>query len=267
LIQTAVVEQLIRTGRSFQLVFLIASGIAVYYAYNVAKGGKLWDIRPIEALDAIGESIGRCAEMGRPVLVTPGISSMTSSSGGAQMLAGLTVLGEVAQQAASIGVECTTNSSNQQIIIASEAIMRNALTAAGKPELYAPGKYVRWFGGGQFSYAVGCAGQILEEKPGLIIFMGYFLADTIVTGETGARVGAIKIGGTLGAIPFLAMMCDYLMIGEEMFAASALITKDPFITGTIASQDWIKVAATAVMSIGVILYAVGIKTIYTIMGI
>ena len=109
--------------------------------------------------------------------------------------------------------------------------------------------------------------QLLEEKPGLIIFVGYFLADTIVTGETGARVGAIKIGGTLGAIPFLAMMCDYLMIGEEMFAASALITKDPFITGTIASQDWIKVAATAVMSIGVILYAVGIKTIYTIMGI
>ena len=265
MIQTAIVEQLIRTGKSFQLVFLIAAGIAVYYAYNIAKGGKLWDIRPIEALDAIGESIGRCAEMGRPVLVTPGIGSLTATTN-SQSIAALTVLGEVAQQAASIGVECTTNSSNQQIIIASEAIMRNALTAAGKPELYAPGKYVRWFGGGQFSYAVGCAGQILEEKPGLIVFMGYFLADTIVTGETGARVGAIKVGGTLGAIPFLAMMCDYLMIGEEMFAASALITKDPFITGTIASQDWIKVALTAVMSIGAILYAAGFKTIWTIMG-
>ncbi len=56
-------------------------------------------------------------------------------------------------------------------------------------------------------------------------------------------------------------------VGLKVVAASALITKDPFITGTIASQDWIKVAATAVMSIGVILYAVGIKTIYTIMGI
>jgi hypothetical protein len=132
MIQTAIVEQLIRTGKSFQLVFLIAAGIAVYYAYNVAKGGKLFDIRPIEALDAIGESIGRCAEMGRPVLVTPGIGSLTATTN-SQSLAALTVLGEVAQQAASIGVECTTNSSNQQIIIASEAIMRNALTAAGKP--------------------------------------------------------------------------------------------------------------------------------------
>jgi hypothetical protein len=100
----------------------------------------------------------------------------------------------------------------------------------------------------------------------LVIFYGYFLADTIVTGETAARVGSIKIGGTLGALSFLAMMCDYLMIGEEMFAASALITKDPFVTGTIASQDWIKVALIAMMSIGVVLYAVGIKTIYTIMG-
>jgi hypothetical protein len=239
--------------------------LAVYYTYYLAKSGKLWEIRPIEALEAIEESIGRCAEMGRPVLVTPGISSLVSSTN-AQTMAGLTVLGEVAQQAANIGVTCTTNASSEQVVIASEAIIRNSLETAGRGELYEPGKYVRWFGGDQFSYAVGCAGQIMDERPGLIVFVGYFLADTIVTGETGARVGSIKIGGTLGALSFLAMMCDYLLIGEEMFAASASITKDPLITGTIAAQDWLKMISIILMSLGAILYALGIKIIWSFMG-
>ena len=265
LIQTTFVEQIIRTGKGFQLLYLLIMGIAVYFAYSQAKTGKTHTIRPIEALEAIGESIGRCAEMGRPVLVTPGIANLTGSTN-AQTIAGLTVLGEVAQQAAQIGVTCTTNASSDQVVIASEAIIRNALTSAGKSELYAPGKYVRWFGGDQFSYAVGCAGQILEERPGLIVFLGYFLADTIVTGETGARIGAIKIGGTLGALPFLAMMCDYLLIGEEMFAASASITNDPYVLGTIAAQDWIKGIAIGLMFVGVLLYAAGVDVIWSLMG-
>jgi len=203
--------------------------------------------------------------MGRPVLVTPGISSITAIQN-AQTMAGLTMLGEVAQQAASIGVTCTTNASSEQIVLASEAIVRNALARAGKAELYAPGKYVRWFGADQFSYAVGCTGQILEEKPGLIVFMGYFLADTMVTGETGTRIGAMKVGGTLGSIAFLAMVCDYLLIGEEMFAASAAITEDKFAVGTIASQDWLKLIILALGILGVLLWTIGDKTIYNLLG-
>ena len=52
-----------------------------------------------------------------------------------------------------------------------------------------------------------------------------------------------------------------------MFAASASITKDPFITGTIASQDWIKIIGISLMVIGVLLFVAGNQAIYTIMGI
>lgn len=265
MLQSVVVEQFLRTGRTSQLIYMIIMAFFAYYAYSQAKRGTSWPIRPIEALEAINENIGRCAEMGRPVLVTPGISNLTGNVS-AQTMAGLTVLGEVAQKAAQIGVTCTTNASSQQVIIASEAILRNALTSAGRPEIYEPGKYVRWFGGDQFSYAVGCSGQILEEKPGLVIFIGYFLADTIVTGETGARVGAVNIGGTLGSLSFLAMMCDYLLIGEEMFAASASITNDPYVTATIASQDWSKIIIVCLLCVGVLLYAAGIDVVWKLMG-
>ena len=232
----AVFEQLIRTGRTFQLVFLLVVVAATLVAVYLSRKGKTWSIRPIEGLEATREGIARCAEMGRPVLVTPGISNLTSVQN-AQTIAGLTILGEVATRSFAINVPTITNASDQQVVLASEGIIRNSLLSVGKPELYAPGKYVRWFGADQFSYAVGCAGQILEDKPGLIVFAGYFLADTIITGEAGTRVDAIKVGGTLGSIAFLAMMCDYLMIGEELFAASATITEDKATIATLAGQD------------------------------
>lgn len=260
------VSEIIRTGRNFQLIFLLTVVASTLIALYLSKNGKTWDIRTIEGLEATREGIARCAEMGRPVLVTPGISNITSVQS-AQTLAGLTILGEVATRSFGIGVPCITNASDQQVVLASEGIIRNSLMSIGKPELYAPGKYVRWFGADQFSYAVGCAGQILEDKPGLIVFAGYFLADTIVTGEAGTRVDAIKVGGTQGSIAFLAMMCDYLMIGEELFAASATITEDKPTMATLAGQDWSKLILLGIGILGVILYALGNTSIWYWMGV
>ncbi|MGD0805631.1 MAG: DUF6754 domain-containing protein [Candidatus Bathyarchaeia archaeon] len=261
-----IVEQIIRAGRAAQLLFLLVVVAAVLLALYLSKNGKQFSIRPIEGLEATREGIARCAEMGRPVLVTPGISNLTAVQS-AQTVAGLTILGEVATKSFGIGVPCLTNASDQQIILASEGIIRNSLLTVGKPELYAPGKYVRWFGADQYSYAVGCTGQILEEKPGLIVFAGYFLSDVVVTGEAGTRVDAVKVGGTLGSINFLAMMCDYLMIGEELFAASVAITEDKASTATLAGQDWSKLIVLGLGILGVILYALGNQSIWFWLGV
>lgn len=250
---TTTVEQIIRSGRSFQLILFLVITVLTYVSYYLAKKGRSWQIRPLEGLEAIRDSIGRCAEMGKSILVTTGLSNLQN----AQTMAGLTVLGEITQRAAEIGVETTTNASSQQTVLASEAIIRDALTAAGKPELYEPGKYVRWFGSDQFSYAVGCSGQILEEKPGLIVYCGSFLSDCLVTGETGARVGAIQVGASRGSLHELVVMCDYLLIGDEMFAMSAEITGDKFVQATLAAQDWVKLILMVLGFLGVILYAAG----------
>lgn len=257
------VEQIIQTGRAFQLVFLIIIGILGYVSYYFGKQGKMWEIRPLEGLEATYEGIGRSAEMGRPMMVLPGISDL----GNPQTLAGLTVLGEVAQQSAEIGVTAITSASNPGVITAEEAIIRSSYTTAGKPELYSPGKYVRWFGGDQFAYAVGAAGQILAEKPSVIVYMGYFLFDVIVDGETGNRVGAVQIGGTLGSMDMVAMFCDSILIGEELYAASASITRDKIAIATIAGQDWIKLIVLGIMIIGSLLAIAGSKVVWQILGV
>ena len=259
---SSVIGQLVASGKSFQLVFVVIIGILTYIAYYWGKQGKEWEIRSLEALEATYEGVGRAAEMGRPIMMLPGISDL----GNPQTLAGLTLFGEVSQQSAEIGIEAIASASDSSVITAVEAIVRSSYTAAGKPELYSPGKYVRWFGGDQFAYAVGAAGHILGDKPAMVLYVGYFLFDVIVSGDTGARVGAVQIGGTLGSMDMIAMMCDYLFIGEEIFAAAASITRDKPAVATIAGQDWVKLVALLVMIVGAILMATGSDAVLKLMG-
>lgn len=262
MLTSAFTGQIIASGRIFQLCFALSIGILTYVAYNYGKQGKTWEIRQLEALEAIYDGIGRAAETGRPILMLPGISNL----GNPQTLAGLTLFGEISQRSAEIGVEAIASASNTAVITATEAIVRGAYTAAGKPEMYAPGKYVRWFGGDQFAYAVGSAGQIMATKPSVILYAGYFLFDVIVSGDTGSRVDAVQIGGTLGSMEMISMMCDYIFIGEELYAASAAITQDPMSMATIAGQDWVKILAVGLMVLGVLVKMAGSDAILNLMG-
>ncbi|RLI33853.1 hypothetical protein DRO56_00665 [Candidatus Bathyarchaeota archaeon] len=259
------VTEMIYQGRAFQLSFLILVGILTYISYYITKRGKEWTIRPIEALDAIDEGVGRAAETGRPILVLPGISGL----GSAQTLAGLTVFGEIAQRAVEIGITPYLITSSTDVVTASEAIIRQTLEAVGKPELYQPGRYIKWYGSGQFVYAVGAAGHIMQEKPAFVSAIGYFLADVIVTMETATRVGSLIVGGTTdqSATPLMAMLSDYLLIGEEMYAASAVLTKDNVAAGTLAAEDLIKVILLILMVVGCLAWAVGSRYIYNLMGV
>ena len=222
--------------------------ILAYVAYYLGKKGRTFEIRPLEALDAIYEGVGRCAEMGRPVMILPG----TAGLGVADTIAGLTLLGEVTQRGAEIGVDTYCTASNTDVVAFCEAIVKSAYEKAGKPERYSTGEFVRWFGGDQYAYAVGTAGQIVAVKPGMLVIMGDMLSDVIVSFETGSRVGAQLIGGCMRVLPEMSVFADYLMIGEEIFAASAMISKNNRVIATLASQDWLKVICVVLMIVGVI---------------
>jgi len=57
--------------------------------------------------------------------------------------------------------------------------------------------------------------------------------------ETGNSIGAIQIAGTAepAQLPFFVAACDYTLIGEEFFAASAYLSGDPDQLGSLQGQD------------------------------
>ena len=68
---------------------------------------------------------------------------------------------------------------------------------------------------------------------------GLFYAESLILAETGNSVGAIQIAGTSEAaqLPFFVAACDYTLIGEELFAASAYLTGEPQQLGSLKGQD------------------------------
>jgi hypothetical protein len=73
--------------------------------------------------------------------------------------------------------------------------------------------------------------------------MGYFYAESLILAETGAATGAIQIAGTdaVAQLPFFITACDYTLIGEELYAASAYLSREPLLLGSLKGQDWAKV--------------------------
>jgi hypothetical protein len=55
-------------------------------------------------------------------------------------------------------------------------------------------------------------------------------------------VGAIQVAGTAetAQLPFFVAACDYTLIGEEFFAASAYLSGEPDQVGTLLGQDVVK---------------------------
>ena len=77
--------------------------------------------------------------------------------------------------------------------------------------------------------------------------------------ETGNSIGAIQIGGTAmpAQLPFFVAACDYTLIGEELFAASAYLSHDPKQLGSLKGQDIGKALAMIVIVVGVALATLG----------
>jgi len=83
--------------------------------------------------------------------------------------------------------------------------------------------------------------------------MGRFFAESLILAETGASTGAIQVAGTddMTQLPFFITACDYTLIGEELYAASAYLSKDPMQKGTIKAQDFLKAIEVVLLVLGI----------------
>ena len=60
-----------------------------------------------------------------------------------------------------------------------------------------------------------------------------------------------------------SLHCDYTLIGEELYAASAYLSREPMLLGSLKGQDYGKVMIFGAIVIGVILELIGITWLTT----
>ena len=246
-------------GRRFPLfiITMIFCGSVVYWILR-ARGGEPLKIRKIAGLEAVDEAVGRATEMGQPILFIPGIQDMNEI----QTIAGLTILSRVAKVAAEYDAKVEVPTSRSLVMTAARETVQASFLTAGRPESYNQ-DLIYYVTDEQFGYVAYVQGMMVREKPAACFYMGAFFAESLILAETGNTIGAIQVAGTAmpAQLPFFVAACDYTLIGEEFFAASAYLSGEPDQLGSLKGQDIGKV----IVFIGIVIGA-GLLTLGTLLG-
>ena len=242
-----------RTRLSMLIAVIIVVSSIGFFLFR-AKKEELY-IRKIAGLEAIDEAVGRATEMGRSILYIPGIMDMDDI----QTIAGIAILGSIAKKTAQYETGLNVPVSRSVVMTACQEIVKESYTNVGHADAYYP-EMVRYLTDDQFGFAAGVDGILLREKPAACFYLGKFYAESLILAETGFSIQAIQIAGTAESsqLPFFVTACDYTLIGEELFAASAYLSQDPKMLGSLKGQDIAKAIIIFFITFGIILESFGI---------
>jgi uncharacterized protein DUF6754 len=229
--------------------------VILLVSISMAKSGKNIFIRRIAGLNAIDEAIGRATEVGKKVLYIPGIQSMDEI----QTIASISILSHVARATARYGADLDVPNKDPLTFVSAREVVRSAYLQEGRPDLYRE-EMVNYVTYDQFAYTAAVSARMTREKPAAIFLIGYFFAESLILAETGQSTGAIQIAGQADPtqLPFFVATCDYTLIGEELYAASAYLTREPILLGSMRAQDVAKAIVILLGILGIIVTSLGL---------
>ena len=232
----------------FALVFILLTGGVLLYLIGRAKKGQEIFIRRIPGIDAIDEAVGRSVELGRPLIFTAGLITISPL-----FYACLNVLHYIAEKVARFSSKIYVPCYDPEVLVLSDAAMQDAYQQAGRQTQYDPTD-VRYLSSNQFAFASGYMGLVHRENVGGAFLFGSFAAESLVLAEAGQQVGAMQVAATTSneQIPFFITTCDQTLIGEELYAAGAYLSKDPVQRSSLRAQDIIKALLVALILLGTI---------------
>lgn len=249
---------LIVEGRALGLGALIIIIGAIIYYMQQAFSGKIPELRRLHAVDVIEEIIGRCVEMGRPAWYLMDNVNMTSPSVLAPTVAAFQILSYTARMAARLGADFFVPVTQGLAYSIANDIVEEAYKAEGKIEDFDPLGTVMYLPDG--SDRMYIINNMWSQRVAGVFFLGSWYHKAVIFTENAARVGAMSLGGTdtTHNIPFLVAICDYSIIGEELYALGAYVSQDPTQSSSLAGQDIGKYIALILILIGSILATAGV---------
>ncbi len=238
-------------GSVVDFVVVLVLGIMIWVMIARARTGrKIPEVKKIAGLEAVDEAIGRSTEMGRPVSFVPGIYDVSEP----QTLAAFGIIAHVSKQCARYDTKFLALTADPTAYAVIEEITRQGYLEEGRPDAFNPDD-VRFLSAEQFAFTGAVIGIFERERPAANIMVGSFYAESLMLAETGSFQGMIQIGGTANTaqIPFFVAACDYALIGEEIYAASAYLSKEPVMYGTVVGQDLLKMIVWVLIIVGAVI--------------
>jgi hypothetical protein len=245
------------------ILIAILFAVIIFYISHARSGKKLF-IRRIPGLNAVDDAIGRATEMGKPVLYVPGINDIDDP----QTIASMSILSRVAEKTAEYGTTLFVPTCHAMAMTMAQQVVKESAIRVGRPDWYNIDN-IRYLTDDQFGYVSAVDGIMLRDRPATNFYLGTFYAESLILSETGHSTGAIQIAGTAMSdqLPFFVAACDYTLLGEELYAASAYLSQEPVQLGSLKGQDLGKVIFIAIILIGVITRFLGWNFLYNLFSV
>lgn len=238
--------------QSLTLAFLLLFVPLMLFFASRVRSGHQASLRRIPAFEAIPDLMGRAAESGQALHVGLG-SGGVGGEDTASALAGLTVLGYLAEQAAVFDCPPVVTVADMALLPVAQDVVRNGYLRQNRLRGYRP-TTVRFLGTLATVYATGVMDILAHERIMANAMIGAVGNEYLLIGETGAKHEINQIVGTsnVGTLPFVFATADEALIGEEMFAGGAYLSRLPEHIGCLLTQDWMRLLLAGIILVGVV---------------
>jgi hypothetical protein len=231
------------------LVFVVAMVIARRLARRIS-------LRPLPAREALLQQVSRAVESGGALHVSMGTGGVGSTDT-MSSLASAYVLDRLADQAAAASVSPLVTISDPTLLPVAQDSLRRAHTGHGHRENYDPGQ-VLMLSPQPMAYGAAAMGVAQDSATAGNVLVGSFGPEVVLLTESATRKGVPQVVGA--AEPqtqaLIYPMADYLLLGEEIFAASAYLDGAGGPSRLLA-QDMMRALVVAVILVMAVLSLLG----------
>lgn len=170
------------------------------------------------------------------------------------------ILNQIAKKTAEYDTRLISPQVDYFVLPLAQEMVQTAYNEIGRPDAFNQ-QDIYFVSDTQFAFTAAVNGITVREKVATIFYMGFFFAEALLMTETGNQAGAIQIAASdaITQIPFFITTCDYTLIGEEFYAASAYLSRNIELVSMLKAQDYFKLLIVICVVIGSIISTLGIN--------
>ncbi len=198
--------------------------------------------------------------MGMSMHFSPGDFATLQGSVAPQTLAGLNIMQHLARICARNDVKLIATTGKTDVYPLMETMVREAYVGEGNPLGFKIDDTVRFTSNDQQSDSAYLIDLYKREKVAGTVLIGAYGGGTLSVLGGAHMANSIIIFGTARTtnLAFGAGLSDAVLLGEEIYAAGALVSRDPVMLGSISGEEIGKWLSVVLIILGAVLSFVGL---------
>lgn len=237
------------------VLFLTLVIVAVtWYYYARSLAGLIPRRRRLPSLDLLKPALGRGAESGHAIHISPGPGEIGSSNTMSETTVGLLAAERIANQAALKGTPILVSSGDAVVHLALRGILRQAYQRAGRAHDYNPANIQLLAHQNATAYATGVMTLYSRQPLEASQMIGSFSHEFLLFAEEGARQKVPQVMGatTIAALPVMMLNTPSTLIGEEIFAAESYLSDTAPPQARLMTQDMLRTVVILLIVCGIL---------------